>query len=422
MPINPSIPLSVSPGINLPALASRTSQFQESQSRTRLLDLRGDSEEDTQDVESLLRFGESIKLIIGDGSDPERLKTAVRLAETRIADRTKAGLNTDISQQFVGDANEGKIEAIFKGLEALEEVGFKSGLRQRPSSANSDNLPASVKEFLFRQELSPEDQDKFSQQERASQVVMVGEVPHVLVGDEAFPVRTPEGLASLGLEINAAGEISKASEAGKQQAQLDFVAPKADATRIEAAITEAPEKVQRSEAAVDKATLALTDIDDSLNLLGFTTTGVLGKLLSFPPGTKRRDLDSLYVTIRSRLGIEALGEMREQSVTGSSGFGQLNEIELEGIQSSVAALDSDLSEEQQIRNLNAIRRHVIRQKALATTIANLNAGLLTEEQARRTVRREWQKIDNDLEQTQEGATDSLQDEAARLRKELGLGT
>ena len=230
--------------------------------------------------------------------------------------------------------------------------------------------------------------------QRAAKIIKIGGVPHVVSGEEAFPLDTPEGLATLEREVGAVAAISGAKESATQQAQIDAMEPKAVEARRIAAIDEAPEKIVKAENRVDKANLAINDVDLALNSIDAFTTGVLGWVLQIKPASDRRDLDSLYETLRSRLGIESLGEMREESKDGSSGFGQLNELELRGIQSAVSALDSNLTPEQQVRNLNILRRHILRQRAIAVNIAQISEGLLTEEQGQRQVRRDWQEIDD----------------------------
>lgn len=286
-----------------------------------------------------------------------------------------------------------QIEALKTGTKGLIETALLVGdIKGQGQDQTSD-----IQNFNFVKNLSTEDRALFMQAKRAGKIFMVAGVPHVMVGDQAVPVNTPQGAATLGAEIDAAGQLSfvkgERGEAGKQEAEIAAIKPKAEAVREEEAINVAPEKIERAESRIELAGLAIRDIDDAVDKIGFFTTGVTGWLAGIKPDTDRRDLDSLYETLRSRLGIEELGQMREQSKDGSSGFGQLNELELKGIQSARTALDANLSASQQIRNLNILRRHVLRQSAVAANIARISEGLLTEEQGQRQVRRDWLEID-----------------------------
>lgn len=310
------------------------------------------------------------------------------------------------------------IRGLQSGNEAdiSEATGFLDQIfgaaQEGDTSTTSD-----IENFQFLKNLSEEDRALFFQAKRAGKITEVGGVKSVVSGGKATPLEGPGGPTSLQQEVNARKALAEAAEEGKQEAQTAAIAPKAEEQRVQDLITEAPEKVQRAEGRVDTADRVIEDIDDAIGSITPFTTGVTGKVLSILPGSDRRDLDSLYTTLKANIGIETLGELREQSKTGASGFGQLNEQELKAIQSAVSSLDADLSKPQQVRNLNKLRRHVMRQKILASSIANLNAGLMSPEQARVTVRRGWQDFDDQIDGE---ATDIKEMTLDELRKAAGL--
>ena len=220
--------------------------------------------------------------------------------------------------------------------------------------------------------------------------------------------------------VSAAGDVAGAQEAAKQTEQIAAIAPKATAVREQVAIDAAPEALLRAESRIDNASLALNDVDKAMGRVDGWTTGITGWVAQIKPGSDRRGLDGLYETLRSRLGIETLGEMREQSADGSSGFGQLNELELRGIQAAVSNLDPNLPPEDQVRNLNILRRHILRQRAVQANIIRVNEELLTEAQGQRQVQRDWLDIDSEMEtavaEPSAGDTQTINDTTFTIRK------
>lgn len=65
-------------------------------------------------------------------------------------------------------------------------------------------------------------------------------------------------------------------------------------------------------------------------------------------------------TIRSNLGLASITKLKELSPTGSTGLGQVSNIELNSLQSAIADLNQSLTEEAFIRQLDVIEGHYIR--------------------------------------------------------------
>jgi hypothetical protein len=119
-------------------------------------------------------------------------------------------------------------------------------------------------------------------------------------------------------------------------------------------------KAERRQAATAAAAQnVLGAVDEAQKLVGMTTTGVPGQVLSRVGGTRARDLQSQLETIKGNLGFDRLQEMRDNSPTGGA-LGQVAVQELMALQSTVASLDQAQSDEQLRRNLDKIRRHYTR--------------------------------------------------------------
>jgi len=221
---------------------------------------------------------------------------------------------------------------------------------------------------------------------------------------------TPIGGSTAAGTVQSATDLSAGKEAGTQQAQIAGIAPKAEETERVDNIINAPERLQKAEVTVQKTNDVIEEINLALPLVSGWTDGVTGAVLSFKPGSDRADLDVKIETIKSRLGIGELQAMRDLSKSGSSGMGQLNKIELEGLQGGVASLSTKQSGDQLVGSLHKIRRHFMRQQIVARNIIALNEGRMTEQQAEDTTRRQWLGLDQGFLQQQNGASFTPNDE------------
>ena len=104
-------------------------------------------------------------------------------------------------------------------------------------------------------------------------------------------------------------------------------------------------------------------------LLGpeYQASGISGAIAAkWIPGTDARDRDRLIQSLRSNLGLEAIADLKALSSTGSTGLGQVSNIELNALQSAVASLDVSMSAKAQEEALDKIFIHIDRaQKAMA---------------------------------------------------------
>lgn len=101
---------------------------------------------------------------------------------------------------------------------------------------------------------------------------------------------------------------------------------------------------------IDIADGILTDIAS-----GKTSAGATASVLGYVPGTAYWNQRVSVETLKANLGIDALFEARANSANGSSGFGQLTQMELKRLEDQVRSLSLAQTEEQFIENLNQLR-------------------------------------------------------------------
>jgi hypothetical protein len=117
-----------------------------------------------------------------------------------------------------------------------------------------------------------------------------------------------------------------------------------------------PKDSARAAGAIQKADTVIRKVDEAMNQVGFSSTGLTGTVLGMVPGTKAYDLDKTVDTIKANLGFSELQAMREASPTGGA-LGQVAIQELAMLQSTVASLDKGQSEENLKRALAQVRQH-----------------------------------------------------------------
>lgn len=89
------------------------------------------------------------------------------------------------------------------------------------------------------------------------------------------------------------------------------------------------------------------------DVLPSSTTGFVGSMLSYVPGTGSHNLKKTLDTVKANIGFDRLQQMRDNSPTGGA-LGQVSELELALLQSTIASLEQSQSEEQFLKNLDAV--------------------------------------------------------------------
>lgn len=163
-------------------------------------------------------------------------------------------------------------------------------------------------------------------------------------------------------EIRRAKEAREAAKAEReaskeQREQTEFDIKMGEAT---AKTKEKTEQETKKEA--EKKFNALSSLDSInqaetiLKESPFLSSGIVGQMTRDIEATPAGQLDSLYDSIRAKLGFDQLQIMRENSPTGGA-LGQVSDTENKLLQSTIAALRTGLSVDQQLSNLDKIKKH-----------------------------------------------------------------
>lgn len=139
-----------------------------------------------------------------------------------------------------------------------------------------------------------------------------------------------------------------------------------DTIKIEEGKDESLKDRERRTAQIAQVVRSKADIMD---LAGpdFMASGLTGKLSAqFLAGSDAYDRQRAIESLKSTLGLEQIANLKRLSSTGSTGLGQVSNLELNALQSEIASLDVGMSEEAQIRSLTKIFNHLDSvQKALS---------------------------------------------------------
>jgi hypothetical protein len=88
-----------------------------------------------------------------------------------------------------------------------------------------------------------------------------------------------------------------------------------------------------------------------------SSTGLYTLISNLPFGTDSRELANVLTTLKSELTFGKLQEMRRNSANGSSGLGQVTNVEIGLLSAAVVALDPSLGEERFNEQLKRVERH-----------------------------------------------------------------
>jgi len=218
-------------------------------------------------------------------------------------------------------------------------------------SAITQESPASVKEFGFRELLSEEEQERFSSQERSSQFQRLGnEVVQFDAGGKEI-ARFNIGLAPQDEPANIAA-AEEAQETARLKTQRVFDAGGAQGTL---------NVVQAS------ADTMISAIDKILEHPGLATaTGLSGTIdpRNIIPGRPASDVRILINQLKDRIFVESLNNMRAASPTGGA-VGQVSDREGNRLENMMGALSRNLSDEEFINQLKLIKETTVNMRTLS---------------------------------------------------------
>jgi hypothetical protein len=118
----------------------------------------------------------------------------------------------------------------------------------------------------------------------------------------------------------------------------------------------ADKKQMALDMSIRHANKVITDVAAAKELVGFGTTGIMGKASGIVPGTDAYNLNQRVLTLKANLGFDRLQQMREASPTGGA-LGQVAVQELEALQASVGSLEIGQSQAELRNNLEKIDKH-----------------------------------------------------------------
>ena len=112
---------------------------------------------------------------------------------------------------------------------------------------------------------------------------------------------------------------------------------------------------------LDNNVRILSDIDNFLADPDLSkATGMSGFVTGSIPGGKAYTTRAKLKTLQAQQAFGALQEMRQASATGASGLGQVSERELSLLESTIASLDPNISDEAFVENLNKFKNELTR--------------------------------------------------------------
>jgi hypothetical protein len=107
----------------------------------------------------------------------------------------------------------------------------------------------------------------------------------------------------------------------------------------------------------EKGKRVIGQLENTIKNVDWTTAGFAGTFLKYWPGSEAKDMQSAIQTIKANIGLDRLKKMRDESVSGASGLGQLAIQELDALQNSIASLEQSQSLEAFESNLKIVLKH-----------------------------------------------------------------
>lgn len=225
--------------------------------------------------------------------------------------------------------------------------GFKLALEAEQAKYQGlgagGGMPANVREWEYFNKLAPEDQSAYLRMKRANPYLDIGtgfvQPDPINPGGVAGPAIVKEN-------FQEAADTAQGAAVGRETGERQMQAPVAQAG------------LQQANAKTDNV---IATIDSALGMTGSGETGLIGSVMGGVPGTKAYDLRAAITTVKANLGFAELQAMRDASPTGGA-LGQVAVQELEALQSAVANLDANQSEDQIRTNLGLVKQLLERQK------------------------------------------------------------
>jgi hypothetical protein len=140
-------------------------------------------------------------------------------------------------------------------------------------------------------------------------------------------------------EARKAGLVEAARVSSREEAQQAIDAPKQKMATARA-IMEIDQK--------------LSQMEDVLENTTSTNTGLAQAVFKWVPGSSQQAREATIDTIKSSIALEGMQQLKRESPTGSTGFGQLSNKELGVLENRIANLASSQNADAFKKNLQAV--------------------------------------------------------------------
>lgn len=217
----------------------------------------------------------------------------------------------------------GNLPELKAGLDQVVAAAEAEGLYGNTGMTEyqRQNLAVQNRRLDLMSSLSPKEQEKLDQAERRLDIQQQQYNPGVQ------------------------GEISRAKAKGSVEGKYE----------AETATGAAQDKA-KLETILSGSDNVIDTIDKALSEVDWSTSGIIGAVVSNVPGTPQYDVSELLGTIKANVGFDRLQQMRDMSKTGGA-LGQVAVQEIDALQRTIQSLKQGQSPRQLRENLVLIREH-----------------------------------------------------------------
>jgi len=269
-------------------------------------------------------------------TEPESIPqiVAARQAYLKAQGQTpeETGLTDSAMEQYAADP-EGFMESLELDLMLLDPDKYE---QYKSFTAEPEvDLTTDIQNFEYYSELyksNPDMADKFA--------VQVGITP-------------ADNYESLMAELEMM-KLRQEVTAGEVEAVEKVEAKEAAETAKQTAMETSKVQLDRTLSQIDDIVTATKEAPLATGLPGFVLGGI--------KGTEAYGIRGDVELIKSKLALDMIKEMKQQSSTGATGFGAMSEKELALIQSAVDRLDPDMDRERFLQAMDEVKGHYARWK------------------------------------------------------------
>lgn len=212
--------------------------------------------------------------------------------------------------------------------------------------------------------MAPPAQQQGAAQNRRDQSVMSLRPPNTQIGTNEMLIRMGSaGLGQVGMggnaQMAAIGNAYADAQDLNRQRGLETYNAMVDAQKD---ATNDKQTAEPTDVYAQAAYDAISEIEGKVAKGGSdywpfnNVTGFIGSALSYIPGTPAHDVAAQIDTIEAAIGFDRLQAMRDASPTGGA-LGQVSEMELRLLKSSLGALRQSQSREMFLQNLQRVKTH-----------------------------------------------------------------